>query len=136
MTVIPIESDPLCAEPGVDPALFYSHDPEDTIKAKEICAECPLRFACLEGALNTQERWGVWGGASQSELRVAQSIDDEGEPFNYGSGFPTSCLYCGPDSTKYLYVIEKKRSGTRVSCSNCGLEWVTKKLINKSQTNF
>ena len=137
MTVPHTESDsPLCADDSVDPAIFYSSRLDETQKAKDICAECPLRFACLEGALNSQERWGVWGGASQSELRVAQSINDEGDATNYGSGFPTTCLYCGPDSTKYLYVIDKKRTGTRVACSNCGLEWTTKKLINKAQTNF
>lgn len=136
MTVTPIESEPLCAKSVVDPDIFYSHDPEDTAKAQSICAECPLKFACLESALNSQERWGVWGGATQNQLRVAQSIDDEGEVKNYGSGFPTSCLNCGKDSTKYLYVIEKKKSGTRIACSNCGLEWITKKLINKAQNNF
>lgn len=131
------ESDqPKCASDGVDPALFYSYDPKLTSEAKEICAECPLRFACLESALNFQEKWGTWGGANQNELRIAQSIDSNGDPKNYGTGFPTRCLYCGPRSTKYLSVVEKKRSGTRVACSNCGLEWVTKKIINKAQNNF
>lgn len=125
-----------CSDPSIDPNIFYSYDPQDISTAKAICADCPLRKVCLETALDSEERWGVWGGASQNELRIAQSVDSSGELKSYGTGFPTRCLYCGPYSTKYLYVIEKKRTGTKVACSKCGLEWITKKSINKNQTNF
>lgn len=38
--------------------------------AKEICTACDLRAACLEGALERRERWGVWGGLSKPERDV------------------------------------------------------------------
>lgn len=129
-------SNSACSDKSIDPDTFYSYTPKDITKAKDICSECPIRKECLSDALNSGERWGVWGGASQNELRIAQSVDINGDYKDYGTGFPIKCLHCGPFSTKYLYVVEKKRNGTKVACSMCGLEWVTKKIINKNQTNF
>lgn len=42
--------------------LFFSERPADLEEAKTMCADCPLRAACLEGALERAEPWGVWGG--------------------------------------------------------------------------
>lgn len=43
-------------------ALFFSEQLDDIARAKAICAECPLREACFEGALARHEPYGVWGG--------------------------------------------------------------------------
>ena len=45
-----------------DPDAFFSERPDDVAFAKSLCAECPARAACLAGALERQEPWGVWGG--------------------------------------------------------------------------
>ncbi|WP_154767901.1 WhiB family transcriptional regulator [Nakamurella alba] len=45
-----------------DPDLFFAERPEDLEKAKVLCADCPLRAACLAAALERSEPWGVWGG--------------------------------------------------------------------------
>jgi hypothetical protein len=37
--------------------------------AKEVCAECPVRTKCLEYALETDQRHGVWGGLDEHERR-------------------------------------------------------------------
>ena len=42
--------------------LFFSNDVNDIVKAKRICAECPVIGPCLQSALERQEPWGVWGG--------------------------------------------------------------------------
>lgn len=42
--------------------LFFSELPADLEHAKTLCAGCPLRAECLDGALARQEPWGVWGG--------------------------------------------------------------------------
>ena len=34
----------------------------DVEAAKALCVPCPLREACLAGALERREPWGVWGG--------------------------------------------------------------------------
>lgn len=42
--------------------LFFSDDPHDIARAKAICSRCRVREACLAGAFERQETWGVWGG--------------------------------------------------------------------------
>lgn len=54
---------------GLDPAVFFPESEEAAEEAKEICAECPVRIACLEHALASHERDGVWGGATERERR-------------------------------------------------------------------
>jgi len=46
----------------VDPEVFFAESPADVEAAKLLCVDCPLRQACLEGALDRREPWGVWGG--------------------------------------------------------------------------
>ncbi len=43
-------------------ALFFSEEIPDIARAKTICHGCPLRDACLQGALERREPSGVWGG--------------------------------------------------------------------------
>ncbi|MDL9947858.1 WhiB family transcriptional regulator [Gordonia sp. ABSL11-1] len=45
-----------------DADLWFAEDPRDLERAKAMCAECPLREACLQAALERSEPWGVWGG--------------------------------------------------------------------------
>ena len=42
--------------------LWFAELPEDVEAAKALCLECPIREACLAGALERREPWGVWGG--------------------------------------------------------------------------
>src|SRR6185312_3996748 len=50
-----------------DPELWFAESPADVEHAKSLCQTCPVRSACLAGALDRREPWGVWGG----ELVVA-----------------------------------------------------------------
>ena len=54
---------------GIDPEIFYPASDEEVEPAKEICAACPVRQACLEHALTIGEREGVWGGTTERERR-------------------------------------------------------------------
>ena len=45
-----------------DPELFFAELPADVEYAKSLCEPCPLRTACLAGAVERREPWGVWGG--------------------------------------------------------------------------
>ena len=45
-----------------DPELFFAESPEDVETAKAMCRGCEARLACLTGALERREPWGVWGG--------------------------------------------------------------------------
>ncbi len=56
---------------GLDVEVFYpvTEDEADAVEGKAICAECPVRQACLEYALANREREGIWGGATERERR-------------------------------------------------------------------
>jgi len=45
-----------------DPELFFAESPQDVEQAKMMCQGCQARLACLAGALERGEPWGVWGG--------------------------------------------------------------------------
>jgi WhiB family redox-sensing transcriptional regulator len=45
-----------------DRDLWFAESPEQLELAKSFCADCPVRDACLAGALDRAEPWGVWGG--------------------------------------------------------------------------
>ena len=45
-----------------DPDLWFAESPARLEIAKSLCRRCPVRAACLAGALARREPWGVWGG--------------------------------------------------------------------------
>jgi WhiB family transcriptional regulator, redox-sensing transcriptional regulator len=53
----------------MDPKIFFPNDGPGVEVAKRICAECLVRRACLEYALDNQIHHGVWGGTSERERR-------------------------------------------------------------------
>ena len=59
LTGVPVGIDLPCTD---DPDLFFAESPADVEAAKELCQGCRIRVACLEGALERREPWGVWGG--------------------------------------------------------------------------
>lgn len=44
----------------------YRKAKADTLVAKKICADCPIRIDCLSYALY-HEMFGIWGGATERE---------------------------------------------------------------------
>ena len=58
-----------------DPDLFFPIAPRgpaavQLAQAKQVCAHCPVQDHCLEYALETGQKFGVWGGASEEERRL------------------------------------------------------------------
>lgn len=60
--------------------LFFSEQLDDIARAKEFCAECPVKAQCLAGALARQEPWGVWGGQLVWKGRVLAQKRRRGRP--------------------------------------------------------
>lgn len=54
---------------GCDPALFFPGQGESTRDAKAVCAACEVRRECLDYALRSGEKFGIWGGKSERERR-------------------------------------------------------------------
>ncbi|MDY6051106.1 MAG: WhiB family transcriptional regulator [Rothia sp. (in: high G+C Gram-positive bacteria)] len=61
------QADALCAQ--TDPEAFFPEKGGSTRDAKRVCSECPVRQACLEYAMENDERFGIWGGLSERERR-------------------------------------------------------------------
>lgn len=63
---------------SADPSLFFSPNTGETKeerlarerRAKAVCAQCPVRRACLDYALAMREPYGVWGGLTEHERRT------------------------------------------------------------------
>ncbi|HUP86173.1 MAG TPA: WhiB family transcriptional regulator [Acidimicrobiales bacterium] len=51
------------------PSLFFPNDGAGVETARQLCATCPVKEACLEYALRNRIDHGVWGGASERERR-------------------------------------------------------------------
>jgi WhiB family redox-sensing transcriptional regulator len=74
---------------GRDSVQFFHPDGEQSgrragleARAKAVCARCPVRAECAAHALAVRERYGVWGGFSESErLRLlAAGWTDAADP--------------------------------------------------------
>ncbi|QDF18539.1 WhiB family transcription factor [Gordonia phage Pupper] len=61
-----------CAE--VDPEMFYPEKGGSTQDAKAVCRSCEVKVECLDFAVKTDERFGVWGGLSERERRRLKVI--------------------------------------------------------------
>lgn len=59
--------DALCRE--VDPDTWFPEKGGTTKPAKRICVRCEVQTECREYALGANERFGVFGGLSESERR-------------------------------------------------------------------
>lgn len=63
----------LCAQTGAE---FFFPEPGSSVReAKRICGMCAMRSACLEYALDNDERFGVWGGLSEKERLSLRRMD-------------------------------------------------------------
>ena len=60
--------------------IFFSEDLYDIARAKHLCRSCPVQQACLEGARERREPWGVWGGELFVNGRVIPQKRRRGRP--------------------------------------------------------
>lgn len=57
-----------CAE--ADPEVFFPEKGDNPLAAKSICGRCEVKDACLQWALRTDERFGVWGQTTPNERKA------------------------------------------------------------------
>jgi WhiB family redox-sensing transcriptional regulator len=53
---------------------FFPQNKAEEAIALLICGICPVREDCLDHALETNERFGVWGGTTEKERRKLSRI--------------------------------------------------------------
>ncbi|MGW9299650.1 WhiB family transcriptional regulator [Streptomyces cyaneofuscatus] len=59
--------DALCQQ--TDPEAYYPEAGDSGTTAKQACLNCPVIAECLDYAVDSRQRWGIWGGLGQKELR-------------------------------------------------------------------
>jgi WhiB family redox-sensing transcriptional regulator len=63
-----------------DPDLWFAESPVELEIAKSFCADCSARAACLAGALDRGEPWGVWGGQIFERGQIVARKRPRGRP--------------------------------------------------------
>lgn len=70
-----------------DPEIFFSEEGSMIAQAKSMCMGCPMKSACLEGALSRSEPCGVWGGELFDDGRVIAAKRTVGRPRRIAPAF-------------------------------------------------
>ena len=55
-----------------EPEIFFASTRADERAAIAVCNTCAVADQCLEFAIETRERFGVWGGTNERERRRMQ----------------------------------------------------------------
>src|SRR5206468_2765208 len=63
----------LAACRGTDLEVFFPGRGESAEPARQVCAGCPVRQACLDYAITNRITHGIWGGLTERERRALQS---------------------------------------------------------------
>ena len=84
---------------NLDTQIFFPKRGEATTPIKLICGSCPVVQPCLEYALKSGEKFGVWGGTSERERRRIRGL--RGRQERQGIKLPLSRLMsmCGINIT-------------------------------------
>ena len=53
---------------------FYPQNKQEEREALAICSSCAVREECLSHALETNERFGIWGGTTEKQRRRLATI--------------------------------------------------------------
>lgn len=97
-----------------------SRGPTDTVLAKRICASCPVQVPCLQYALDTRQRYGIWGGKNRNErldmLRRPARITPDHVPSHVGynrhlAANEVPCVGCRREHAKHT--AEKRKHKNR-----------------------
>ena len=107
---------------GMDPELFFPGRGESTVEARQVCATCTVACPCLEYALRSAEKYGIWGNTSERERRtMRRDIRKAVRPINHGTprgynmhrerGEMPPCPACREAHTRYVMAARHARRG-------------------------
>lgn len=67
-----------------NPDIFFTEKGEDNILARAMCDACVVIEPCLQYALDTKERFGVWGSCGERERRYIRRLGVMGMDYLIG----------------------------------------------------
>ena len=77
---VPTAPRPTPCQEHLDADLWFAERTADVERAKTLCGTCAVRRACLAGALERGEPWGVWGGEVLVDGAVVARTRGRGRP--------------------------------------------------------
>lgn len=63
-----------------DGEMWFAEAPSQLEQAKALCLDCPVRMACLAGAVERREPAGVWGGEIFDNGKILPRKRPRGRP--------------------------------------------------------
>ena len=63
-----------------DGDMWFAENPSELEQAKALCLDCPVRTACLAGAVERREPAGVWGGEIFDNGKILPRKRPRGRP--------------------------------------------------------
>lgn len=90
-----------------DPEIFFPEQGGSVREAKRVCQGCAVRGACLDYALQTDQRFGVWGGLSERERH------------RIGGQLPAVAVTAPHLCRKRLHVMDEDNRGADGRCRAC-----------------
>lgn len=95
----------LCRTSKYDPDIWFADDDATTQVAANVCQLCPIRDKCLQWALDTGQKYGVWGGLTEDQRKV--------------TGWVKQRVKCPGCKSKN---VSQVNTGNE-TCLGCGLSW-------------
>lgn len=84
--------------------IMFPNRGEDSRDGRTICLTCPVREECLDAAIDNGEKYGVWGGLSETQRRRVRRDRNRnkppvetcvnGHPKEHQSAVNGKCLIC------------------------------------------
>jgi WhiB family redox-sensing transcriptional regulator len=98
---------------------FFAGTDEATEEALSYCMTCPVRVHCLAYAIETGQRYGVWGGHPQRRLRRLIAQDRQGATRAlsrrwHGNARKTHCRRGHPFTAANTYYSPQGRRNCRI----------------------
>ena len=87
-----------------DPELFFPEPGADTSEARAICRSCPVRRMCLDYAIETHQKFGIWGGMTENQRRRLRRDRDDHPARSAAVPAPAAPVAVGPP-TRHLQLV-------------------------------
>ena len=124
----PRSDNPACADPTIDPDVFFPETADDMVGSIEslraICNRCPEIAACLSFAVDNSIPHGVWGGMTPNErrrinVRVKRTSMVEARDTLYevnalirrGMGITEACKQAHISTRSYQRYVQHEKTG-------------------------